>query len=258
MGSCTEGGVGARCTEGGGHLACGRPQSPQEGLWGPEEGPERRGRLHHARCRGRLAPRLHLARPTYLHSCPHSLAGAGLHGHSRDKRHRVKPNNLISCYTCLLYLPWRAYHGAGATLHGCLRAAAGGAQAVTTPLVHFYPYPSSYSYSRVVPPRLSLACSPPPPPWPPRARAGGALARMQARLARGDGTLAGGACVICGPPRMWSPHGLPAICPCACWVVVRLVGSGHGAAHAPRGAHVGRFSSRVLFQTVLKPRARVG
>ena len=163
--------MGARCTEGGVHLACGRPQSPQEGLWGPEEGPERRGRLHHARCRGRLAPRLHLARPPYLHSCPHTLAGAGLDGHSRDKRHRVKPNNLISCYTYLLYLPWRAYHGAGAALHGCLRAAAGGAQAVTTPLVHFYPYPSSYSYSRVVPPRLSLACSPPPPPWPPpRAR----------------------------------------------------------------------------------------
>ena len=109
---CTEGGVGARCTEGGGHLACGRPQSPQEGLWGPEEGPERRGRLHHARCRGRLAPRLHLARPPYLHSCPHTLAGAGLHGHSRDKRHRVKPNSLVSRYTYLplltmARLPWR-------------------------------------------------------------------------------------------------------------------------------------------------------
>ena len=143
------------------------PTEPTRGPVGPRGG----GGLHHARCRGRLAPRLHLARPPYLHSCPHTLAGAGLHGHSRDKRHRVKPNNLISCYTYLLYLPWRAYHGAGAALHGCLRAAAGGAQAVTTPLVHFYPYPSSYSYSRVVPPRLSLACSPPPPPWPPpRAR----------------------------------------------------------------------------------------
>ena len=159
-----------------------------------------------------------------------TLAGAALHGHSSSSAYV----GTLTTHT-------------GAALHGRLRAAAGGAQAVTTPLYTPTPTPP--------PPPTPASCRHVPrffPRSPPlaaaaAAHAGGALARRHAWQQATEPWLVARvlfavASLLVAPVMVGD-----ALC---VWVVVRLMGSGHGRAHAAPRRMSGAFLCRVLFQPV--------